>query len=199
MKKGTAILGLVLVVGMSAGTSLAQDTMSGNSSGKTSMSSMMNASDTDFANMAAMGGTAEIQMADLAMQRSKSKSTLKYAKKMKKDHTKAGSDLDRVAAKKGMTLSKTPNEMQMKMMEQLKAASETEFDMMYVKVAGVEAHQAMEPLFSTEASNGSDADLKAFAAKTLPVVQMHLRMAQDMANGGMMSNDKKMKSDMKTN
>jgi predicted outer membrane protein len=39
---------------------------------------------------------------------------------------------------------------------------------------------------------GKDADLKAFAAKTLPVVQMHLQMARNMSNQMM-----GMKKDMK--
>jgi len=39
---------------------------------------------------------------------------------------------------------------------------------------------------------GKDADMKAFAAKTLPVVQMHLQMARELHNGMM-----GMKKDMK--
>jgi putative membrane protein len=45
----------------------------------------------------------------------------------------------------------------------------------------------MEKLFRDESMKGRDADLKAFAAKTLPVVQQHLQMARDLHGqaGGM--------------
>ncbi len=149
---------------------------------------MLNASDTDFANTAAMGGEAEIQMAQIAMQRSKNKDVMKYAQKMVKDHTKAGKELDKIAMQKGMTLTKTPNADQMEMMNQLRQASDADFDMTYIKISGVQAHQTMETLFQGEAGSGSDAKLKDYAAKTLPTVQMHLKMAQDMPSGGGMMN-----------
>ncbi|MCA1625941.1 MAG: DUF4142 domain-containing protein [Acidobacteria bacterium] len=169
------------------------DKMNKNDKKMDSKMMMPSASDTEFANMAAMGGQAEIQMAELAMQKSTSKAVKKYASKMMKDHMKAGKNLDKIAAKKNMTLSKTPNEEQMQMMSQLQQASGTEFDRMYIQMAGVEAHQKMKTLFQTEASGGSDKDLKSFAAKTLPVVQMHLQMAQQMANGGTKTNNASMK------
>lgn len=64
---------------------------------------------------------------------------------------------------------------------------------MYVQMSGVDAHQKMEALFQNQVSNGTDADLKAFAAKTLPTVQMHLQMAREMSgnmsSGGSMNMD----------
>jgi hypothetical protein len=52
-------------------------------------------------------------------------------------------------------------------------------------MAGIDSHQKMQGLFQSEISGGTDADLKSFASKTLPTVQKHLRMAQEMANAGM--------------
>lgn len=155
--------------------------------------SMPSASDMEFADMASRGGQAEIQMAELAMKKSTNKMVTKYASKMMKDHMKAGKNLDKIVMKKNMTVSKTPTEEQMQMMTQLQAASGAEFDRMYIEMAGVAAHQKMEALFQSEVSSGTDKDLKKFATKTLPVVQMHLKMAQDMMSGGMM--DKNMKMD----
>jgi putative membrane protein len=91
------------------------------------------------------------------------------------------------------------SEEQMQVMSQLQQASGADFDRMYIQMSGVDAHQKMEALFQSEVSGGTDADLKAFASKTLPVVQMHLKMAQDMASGGM-TGDKMMNNDsMKKN
>jgi DNA-binding transcriptional LysR family regulator len=44
----------------------------------------------------------------------------------------------------------------------------------------VTGHQKMELLMESEIQSGSDTDLMAFAEKTLPVVQGHLKMAQQL-------------------
>ncbi len=174
-----------------------KDKMSKDKMSKDKMSGdkmMMGESDMDFAKMAAMGGNAEIEWAKVAMQKSTNKMVQKYAKKMMKDHTKAGKNLMKVAMKHNMMLPTTMSDEQMQVMSQLQQASVADFDRMYIQMSGVDAHQKMEALYQGEVSGGSDADLKAFAAKTLPTVQMHLKMAQDMASGGMMG-DKMMKKD----
>jgi putative membrane protein len=161
---------------------------------KDKMSSMaMNSTDTEFANMAAMGGMAEVKWAELAMQKSTNKAVKKYASKMMKDHTKANKNLMKIAAKHNMTLPTTMSEDQMQVTSQLQQASGADFDRMYIQMSGVDAHQKMQGLFQGEISGGADADLKSFATKTLPVVQMHLQMAQEMASGNM-TGDKAMKS-----
>lgn len=161
------------------------------------MGMMMSATDTDFANMAAMGGNAEVKWAELAMQKSTNAGVKKYASKMMKDHMKANKNLMKVAMKNNMTLPTAMSDEQMQVMSQLQQASGADFDRMYIQMSGVDAHQKMAALFQTEAGSGSDAALKGFAAKTLPVVQMHLKMAQDMAGGNMMNGKKdSMKSSM---
>lgn len=206
MKKLFVMLSLamsILFVGHSV-VSAQNDSMSGKdkmSKDKMSGDKMMQMSQTDmdFAKMAAMGGNAEIEWAKVAMQKSTNKAVKKYASKMMKDHMKAGKNLMKVAMKHNMMLPTTMSEDQMQVLNQLQQASAADFDKMYIQMSGVDAHQKMEALFQSEVSGGADADLKAFASKTLPTVQMHLKMAQDMASGGMM-NDKMMKDDsMKKN
>jgi putative membrane protein len=159
--------------------------MNSNMTMSSNMGGAMSVSDTEFAAMAAQGSTAEIQMAQLAEQKSTSKDVQKFARQMIKDHTKANNNLMKVASKKQMTLPTTPNADQMQMMSQLQAASGAEFDRLYIQLAGVQAHQMMQGLYQSEISNGTDDEIKSFARKTLPTVQKHLRMAQQMANGGM--------------
>lgn len=172
-----------------------KDKMSKDKMSKDSM--MMSSTDTEFANMAAMGGNAEIAWAKVAMEKSTSKDVKKYASKMMKDHTKAGKNLMKVAMKHNMTLPTGMSEEQTQVLNQLQQASAAEFDKMYIQMSGVDAHQKMEALFQGEANGGTDADLKSFAAKTLPTVQMHLKMAQDMASGGMKMGDSMKKDSMK--
>jgi putative membrane protein len=42
-------------------------------------------------------------------------------------------------------------------------------------------HEKAVKLFMTEANEGRDADIKAFASKTLPTLQEHLQMARQLA------------------
>jgi putative membrane protein len=173
-----------------------KDKMSKDKMSKDSM--MMSSTDTEFANMAAMGSNAEIAWAKVAMEKSTNKDVKKYASKMMKDHTKAGKNLMKVAMKHNMTLPTGMSEEHTQVLSQLQQASAgADFDRMYIQMSGVDAHQKMEALFQSEANGGTDADLKGFAAKTLPTVQMHLKMAQDMANGGMKMGDGMKKDSMK--
>jgi uncharacterized protein (DUF305 family) len=50
---------------------------------------------------------------------------------------------------------------------------------MYIHSA-IDEHQAAVQLFTTESQSGDNADLKRFAAETLPTIQHHLQMAQSM-------------------
>lgn len=160
-------------------------------SNMSSMNDNPNALDADFAMMAAMGGMAEVEWGKLAADKSTNKNVRNYAKKMVKDHTKANKNLMKVASKKNMTLPTTMSAEQMQVMNSLQAASGAEFDRIYVQMSGVDAHQKMAALFQNQVGNGTDTELKEFAAKTLPTVQMHLQMAQEMSgnmmNGGSMN------------
>lgn len=53
--------------------------------------------------------------------------------------------------------------------------------------AGVRAHTEQAALYQRQAKQGQDPDVRAFATRTLPIVQKHLQMAQAMtgkATGG---------------
>jgi putative membrane protein len=119
-------------------------------------------------------------MARLALQKSGSDAVKQYAQKMIDDHTMAGEELMRLASMKGVALPAQPDAKHMSMMAKMQKLSGMEFDMMYVKEAGVKAHESMEKLYMKESMGGKDMDAKAFAAKTLPAVRMHLQMARDM-------------------
>jgi putative membrane protein len=59
-------------------------------------------------------------------------------------------------------------------------ASGAEFDRMYMKMM-VKDHEKAVALF-TSASQSEDAEVKSFAAKTLPALKMHLTHAQSISN-----------------
>ncbi|HLL72680.1 MAG TPA: DUF4142 domain-containing protein [Pyrinomonadaceae bacterium] len=179
----------MMCMALAATTAMAQNTNSGTTMMKKDGNmATMSSSDRKFAMTAAMGGMAEVEMARMALTRASSDAVKQYAQKMIDDHTTANAELMQIASSKGITLPTAPDAKQRAMMAKMQNLSGAAFDREYVMNAGHKDHQKMEKLFRDESMKGRDADLKAFAAKTLPVVQMHLQMARDLHNqmmGGM--------------
>lgn len=142
------------------------------------------AADASFVTAAAQGGMAEIQAAQLALSTSKSPKVKAYAQKMITDHTQADDQLKQIATSKSVTLPTAPNDTQMQQMTTLQGEKGRKFDHDYL-VDQVADHQQQLLLMQTEASSGTDPDLKKFAADTTPIVQSHLDMATAMVKGPM--------------
>jgi putative membrane protein len=132
----------------------------------------------DFYTKAAQGGMAEVELGKLALQKSQNAEVKKFAQTMITDHGKANSELKTLAAKKNVTLPAEVSSSQKSMMEDLSKLSGAEFDKKYVE-AMVEDHETDVELFEDNTDN-SDADIKAFATKTLPTLKSHLQMIKDI-------------------
>ncbi|MEP6505209.1 MAG: DUF4142 domain-containing protein, partial [Betaproteobacteria bacterium] len=65
--------------------------------------------------------------------------------------------------------------LEIKILSERKGAS---FDQHYAESIGVKAHEDTIKLFQKEVDKGTDADVKAWAQKTLPALTHHLEMAQ---------------------
>ena len=134
--------------------------------------------DQEFVTKAAQGGLAEVQMAQLAQQKG-GDGVKTFAQAMITDHTPANDKLAKLATSKGMTAPTDPSAAQQKMLAKLQGLSGDKFDKTYIS-GQVRAHEAMLKLFERESTNGKDADLKAFADSTVPVIQKHITMAQNI-------------------
>jgi putative membrane protein len=133
--------------------------------------------DQRFVDKAASGGLAEVQEAQLAEQKSQDQKVKDFAQKMITDHTANNQQLATLAQQKGITVPTTLDAKDQKELDKLSKLDGSKFDKMYLK-GQVRGHETMLKLMNTEAKSGSDADLKAFAAQTAPVVQSHLDMAK---------------------
>jgi putative membrane protein len=172
----TAMMCLALLTA----TATAQNTNSSTTTGREGSMATVSSSDRKFALTAAMGGMAEVETARLALTKASSDAVKQYAQKMIDDHTAANAELMQIASAKGITLPTAPDAKHRAMMAKMEKLSGAEFDRQYIMMAGHKDHANMEKLFRNESMRGRDADLKAFAAKTLPVVQQHLQMARDL-------------------
>lgn len=134
--------------------------------------------DMTFANKAAMSDMFEIQAGKLAQDQAKEKDVKQFGSHMVSDHTKTSDAMKEMAQKKSMTLpTKLDSEHQQKL-DKLRGMKGEQFDSAYMQ-GQVDAHQTAVSLFRDQAQNGKDADLKRFAAQTLPTLEQHLRMARD--------------------
>jgi len=137
--------------------------------------------DLAFMNDAAPGGMAEVELGKLAAQKAHNAEVKSFAQKMVEDHSKAGEELKQLAAQKKVTLPTDVLPTHKEIMTKLSNLSGAEFDKEYVK-AMVGAHEKDVAAFENVSKTAADADVKAFAAKTLPTLKMHLEMIKGMAD-----------------
>lgn len=128
--------------------------------------------DAKFATDAANGGIAEVTLGELAASKTTNPQIKEYANMMTTDHTKANAELIAIAKVKNITLPATVDADHQKKADDLSKLTGKDFDKAYVD-AMVDGHKKTLDLMNNEAKDGKDADLKAFAAKTAPVVKAH--------------------------
>jgi putative membrane protein len=123
----------------------------------------------------------EVQLGKLAQQKSQSADVKAFGERMVKDHGKAIKELIATAAKKGVPAPTVLDKEHAAVVEEMHAMSGAQFDAAYSK-AMVDAHTAAIQLFKDAAnSKDIDPDLAKFAQKTLPVLQQHKKMADELA------------------
>ena len=138
--------------------------------------------DAKFATSAANGGMAEVAAGELASQKAINAKVKEFATMMITDHGKANAELMEIAKKKNITLPAEPDADHQKMKADLAAKSASDFDKAYVD-AMVDGHKKTISLFEDFVKNGKDADLKAFAEKTLPTIKGHLAEIEAIKKG----------------
>lgn len=134
--------------------------------------------DKSFLKDAAEGGKAEISGSEVALKQSANADVKSFAQMMVDDHGKADAELKALAQQKGVKVPDSPSmtkKAEIKLLSERKGSS---FDQHYAESIGVKAHQDTIKLFQKEVDKGTDADVKAWASKTLPTLQHHLEAAQ---------------------
>ena len=137
--------------------------------------------DLAFMNDAAPGGMAEVELGKMAASKAQNAEVKAFGQKMVEDHSKAGEELKQLAAQKKVMLPPDVLPAHKQLMEKLSKLSGADFDKEYV-AAMVEAHEKDVAAFENVSKTAADADVKAFATKTLPTLKMHLEMIKAMAD-----------------
>lgn len=124
-------------------------------------------------------GIAEIDAANLVLQKSSDAMVKDFAAMMIKDHTSANERVKALAASKKTALTGSASA-DRAVQAKLTSLSGRIFDHFYIR-SQIDAHEQLLDLVSTEASSGKDAQAKAFAAEILPTVESHLKLIRVMA------------------
>jgi putative membrane protein len=164
--------------GQSEPVNKAQD-VTGAAVGKMSAATLGSHDTGAFVTNAVQGNTFEIEAARIAEKKSKTPGVQTFAKRMIKDHTTLGNDMAPLIKAAGQTPPADLSERLKGMLDNLRATPAADFDKTYIDQQ-VAAHDETLTLMQGYAKDGSDAGLKAGAAKAVPIVQEHLDMAKKL-------------------
>jgi putative membrane protein len=113
----------------------------------------------------------EVEMGKMGQKQAKNAEVKKFATRMVTDHSKANTQLKALAKKKGVTLDTAAHKMD--------KMDDATFDKDYMDQM-VKDHEKDVKEFEEITKDGSDADVKAWANKTLPTLKKHLEMAKEI-------------------
>ena len=174
----------------SADTASATKTDTGTSSSRTDTASTsrveknpvtLSKDDSTFVIKAADAGMTEVQLGNIAQQNAANDKVKQFGQMMVKDHSAAGDQLKKIAQSKNIMIPDSLSSDSKKHVAELQKKKGKEFDRAYMKMM-VAGHEKVLKEFETEQSKGADAELKAFAAQTVPTIKGHLDSAKAIKN-----------------
>ncbi len=136
--------------------------------------------DRTFITSAAESNLAEIETAKMIEQKSKDPGVKDFAKRMVTDHTVASQSLATVAEMTGVTLATTPGAADRTRDDELKKLSGAKLNKTYLRDE-LTGHKQVISDFESEIEHGQNDAAKNYAAQTLPTLQDHIRIAEDVA------------------
>ena len=135
--------------------------------------------DSNFVMQAAQTGMLEVQLGKLAVQRGSSAGVKQYGQQMVEEHTQKNQELMQLAMQKGVEVPTEMSSQNKALGDRLSGLSGTSFDAAY-KQAMIDSHNQAIALFQAQSQQGQDPELKAWATKTLPNLQAHLQMVNQI-------------------
>ena len=139
----------------------------------------LSTTDATFINTAAQSGITEVTFGQLAREKAGRSSVRDFARRMVDEHTTVNQELTQLAASKQITPTTTVDATHQAEYDRIKGLHGRAFDRAYMNDQATD-HAATVQAFQTEVANGTDPDVKAFAARVLPAVQMHLDTAEKL-------------------
>jgi len=174
----SAIAAMFSTVGVQAQTQT--NAAQNSAAGQTALSGALSAGDQKALKDMAQANINEVAAARIALQKAQSSEVKTFAQKMIEDHGSALTKVQAVAQQKGVTLPTEPDAMHKDMAAKLEQQTGDAFDKMYIENAGTKDHEMVLSKLKSDAQNIKDPDVKALADAHTPVVEQHLKSAQQM-------------------
>jgi len=140
-----------------------------------------NYGDQAFVSKALQGNAAEVQLGQLAEQKSQSDDVKQYAQKMVSEHSQMSDKWFKPVAKQlNVSEPKGLSKKDKKLMEKLQGLSGQEFDTEYIQ-AMVKDHKEDLKEFQSEAQAAQDPNVKQIAQQGTKVIEQHLQVIEQIA------------------
>lgn len=136
--------------------------------------------DEAFLRQAGQAHLAEILWGGIAAQRAQRPAVKEFAQRLVDEHRILYDRLEQVAQSKNLALPAAPPDEAERFADRLRDRPIAEFDREYLDRV-VRAHEADLALYQAQMEQGRDPDIVAYAAKGVPALQEHLRIARDLA------------------
>jgi putative membrane protein len=133
--------------------------------------------DQEFIRKAAQGGKMEVQLGNIAQQNAMNERVKGFGSMMVNDHSQANNELTQFAQSRNVMLTDSMDKKTQDHINSMEKMKGKAFDRSYMNMM-VNDHNKDIAEFEKAASSAHDADLKAWAAKTLPVLKKHLDSAK---------------------
>jgi putative membrane protein len=134
--------------------------------------------DQEFLDLAAQTDMMEAHLGQLAADKADAQAVKDLAQMLVTDHTADYNKLGTLAAKANLTIAKALDAKHNKMIAPFEKLKGKMFDRRYTQEM-VKGHTDAIAAYQKEASDGQNADLKAYAQATLPTLEKHRTAAQD--------------------
>jgi putative membrane protein len=135
--------------------------------------------DSSFMIKAADGGALEVALGHLAESKGRDTAVKHFGREMVHDHGAMGEHLKQLASSKQITIPGTLSDESKDKVQKMQQLQGADFDKAYID-AMVKAHQHDLDAFNKEVAQGSDTSITSFFKQYIPMVQMHLQMAQSI-------------------
>lgn len=139
-------------------------------------SEVVSQQDSDFAEDASFSNINEIEIGELALQKSANDSVIAFARTMITGHVRSQAELDAIADSLELNLPDDMDPTHQTLFMTLSALNTAAFDSAYMHNQVLD-HEATRTVMETQRDMGSHASLVNYAKRKLPGVNMHLQRA----------------------
>ncbi len=123
---------------------------------------------------------ASVETGRLALEKTKNAQVRSFAQQMIEDHQKAYEELQQLGRSKPVTVPKDTSFQHKAIATALRLLSGDFFDRQYIRQVGINDHRRAVDLLMKMQQISTDSELKAYAARQLPIVERHLAMAREL-------------------